>query len=114
VATALLVMAIPIVDVGWQIMVRLRRGRAPWRGDRGHLHHRLFDRGWSALQVVSLYAAVALALGAIAVLVPQATPHRALVKLLALVAVAGLTLFGLWRLAMAEPGDPLEVANRRS
>jgi len=54
-ATALLVLGIPILDVAWQIMMRLRHGRAPWLADRSHLHHRLFDLGLSQRQVVVGY-----------------------------------------------------------
>jgi UDP-GlcNAc:undecaprenyl-phosphate GlcNAc-1-phosphate transferase len=99
VATALLVMAVPIVDVAWQILYRLRVGRAPWQGDRGHLHHRLFDRGWSPARVVTLYVALSGTLGAVAVLTPAGLPYRPLVKLAALAVVALATGFGLWRLA---------------
>ncbi len=99
VATALLVMWVPIMDVAWQIVVRVRRGQAPWLGDRGHLHHRLYDRGWSPLAVVALYGAVAAVTGSIAVLIPVGLPGRGQVKLVSLAVVGALTLSGLWRLA---------------
>ncbi|MEN8097929.1 MAG: MraY family glycosyltransferase [Chloroflexota bacterium] len=54
-ASVLLVMGGPIVDVAWQIVYRLRTGKDPTRGDRGHLHFRLFDRGWSQRRIVSYY-----------------------------------------------------------
>lgn len=54
-ATALLVLGIPILDVAWQILMRIRHGRAPWLADRRHLHHRLFDLGLSQRQVVLGY-----------------------------------------------------------
>jgi UDP-GlcNAc:undecaprenyl-phosphate GlcNAc-1-phosphate transferase len=99
VATAVLVMAVPIVDVAWQILYRLRSGKAPWIADRGHLHHRLYDRGWSPHHVVALYAGFSGVLGTVAVAVPESLPHRGLVKLSALALVAVLTAGGLWRLA---------------
>jgi UDP-GlcNAc:undecaprenyl-phosphate GlcNAc-1-phosphate transferase len=55
VATVLLVMGIPILDVAWQIVSRLRSGRNPAIGDRGHLHFRLLDLGLSQRQIVLLY-----------------------------------------------------------
>ena len=55
VATALLVMAIPIADTAWQIFDRWRRGQSPFRGDRGHLHFRLVDSGWPQNRIVVLY-----------------------------------------------------------
>ncbi|HET6223067.1 MAG TPA: MraY family glycosyltransferase [Dongiaceae bacterium] len=102
VATALLVMAVPIVDVAWQILARLRGGVAPWRADRGHLHHRLYDRGWSPVAVLALYLTVAGAAGAVALLTPQAAGMRAAVKLGALGAIAAGTVAGLWHLARQE------------
>ena len=54
-AMVLLVMGIPILDVAWRIFDRLRRGRSPLVGDRGHLHFRLLDLGLSQRQIVLLY-----------------------------------------------------------
>lgn len=61
IATALLLMGIPILDVAWVIARRLREGRSPFRGaDRKHLHFRLLDVGLGHRQaVVSLYALTA-------------------------------------------------------
>jgi len=53
-ATVLLVLGIPIVDVGWQIVSRLLRGQSPFYGDRNHLHHRLRDIGFRDWQIVLL------------------------------------------------------------
>jgi UDP-GlcNAc:undecaprenyl-phosphate/decaprenyl-phosphate GlcNAc-1-phosphate transferase len=44
-ATILLVMGLPLMDLGWQFLNRLRHGRNPFQGDRGHLHFRLLDTG---------------------------------------------------------------------
>ena len=44
-ATILLVMGLPLMDLGWQIVNRIRIGHNPFRGDRGHLHFRLLDTG---------------------------------------------------------------------
>jgi len=44
-ATILLVMGLPLMDLGWQILNRVRHGKNPFSGDRGHLHFRLLDYG---------------------------------------------------------------------
>ena len=44
-ATILLVMGLPLMDLGWQMVNRLRHRNNPFRGDRGHLHFRLLDSG---------------------------------------------------------------------
>ncbi len=55
IATVLLVLALPIADVAWQIVRRWRAGRSPFEGDRGHLHLRLYDRGWPSRRIVLFY-----------------------------------------------------------
>lgn len=56
-ATALLVLGVPLLDVVWIVLRRYRAGgmKQIFVGDRKHLHHRLFDLGWSQTQIVLLY-----------------------------------------------------------
>jgi UDP-GlcNAc:undecaprenyl-phosphate GlcNAc-1-phosphate transferase len=54
-ATILLVMGLPLLDATWQIFNRLRKGKLPFTGDRGHLHFRLLDQGFSQRQIVLGY-----------------------------------------------------------
>ncbi|MDO8313409.1 MAG: undecaprenyl-phosphate alpha-N-acetylglucosaminyl 1-phosphate transferase, partial [Sideroxyarcus sp.] len=44
---ALLILGLPILDVAWSIIRRMRSGRSPASADRKHLHHRLLDMGFS-------------------------------------------------------------------
>jgi UDP-GlcNAc:undecaprenyl-phosphate GlcNAc-1-phosphate transferase len=92
-STALLVMAVPIIDVAWQIISRARRGQHPMRGDRGHLHFRLSDRGLPTRRIVLGYYAVAILFGLIAVLV--ASPLMKLALLFALTAAVFALLLRL-------------------
>ncbi|MCX7682223.1 MAG: undecaprenyl/decaprenyl-phosphate alpha-N-acetylglucosaminyl 1-phosphate transferase [Anaerolineae bacterium] len=55
VATALLVMGLPVVDTAWTIFERLRQRRSPTQADRSHLHFRLLDLGLSQRTVVLCY-----------------------------------------------------------
>lgn len=93
-ATALLVMGIPILDVGWQIINRLRLGRSPFLGDRGHLHHRLLDLGLSQREVVLLFYVLCATFGALALILASGIQ-----KLLALLAMAVVALIILVALA---------------
>ena len=70
-STALLVLAVPILDVAWQIIDRLRRGQNPLQGDRGHLHFRLSDGGLPTRWIVVGYYVVALAFGLVGILAPS-------------------------------------------
>jgi UDP-GlcNAc:undecaprenyl-phosphate GlcNAc-1-phosphate transferase len=87
VATALLVMAVPIVDTGWQIFDRYRRGRSPMQGDRGHLHFRLLSLGWSQQAIVLGYWLFCAAFGVLSLLI-----STRLYKLISLVLLGALVL----------------------
>ncbi len=64
VGTLLVVLAVPLVDTGYVILRRIISGKSPFWGDRGHLHHRLLDRGHLTIpQVAIFYWIVTAALG---------------------------------------------------
>ncbi|MBU0609663.1 MAG: undecaprenyl/decaprenyl-phosphate alpha-N-acetylglucosaminyl 1-phosphate transferase [Armatimonadetes bacterium] len=48
----LLVLGVPIFDTVTGIIRRLAAGKSPLAADRGHIHHRLIDRGFSVRQAV--------------------------------------------------------------
>jgi len=82
VGTALLVLGIPILDVAWQILQRLRAGRSPFSADRGHLHHRLLDLGLPQRVIVLMYYVLTSVFGALALILPSGV-----YKLIALVII---------------------------
>ena len=88
-ALLLLVLAIPIIDVAWLIISRLRAGESIGQADRRHLHFRLLDLGLSQRQVVLLYYGYCALLGASALLIGSR-----LLKLVALV-VLGVATIGV-------------------
>ena len=90
VATVLLVMGVPIVDVAWQIVDRWRHGRSMGQGDRGHLHYRLYDLGLSQWQVVLLYWGVSALFGLLALVVSPP-----MYKLIAIVTLGALVFIVL-------------------
>lgn len=55
VATVLLVIGLPALDVAWLVWWRWRHGRPLGQGDRNHLHFRLLDKGFSPRQIVIGY-----------------------------------------------------------
>lgn len=97
-ATILLVLGIPIMDVAWLIVDRLRRGRSPGLGDRGHLHFRLLDMGISHRVIVLIYWAFCAFFGALALLISSR-----LYKLIALLLLGVLTLAVLF--VVSQHGD---------
>jgi UDP-GlcNAc:undecaprenyl-phosphate GlcNAc-1-phosphate transferase len=97
IATALLVLGVPIVDVAWLIINRWRRGESPAHGGRDHLHHRLLALGLGQRQIVLLYYLFCLFFGGLAL-----TLSSRLFKLVALLALSAGTLLALWRLSREE------------
>ena len=67
-ATAILVMGIPTIDAIFTIVRRISTGRSPFRGDRGHFHHLLLDKGWKVWQITLFYWLVSLLLGCVALM----------------------------------------------
>jgi UDP-GlcNAc:undecaprenyl-phosphate GlcNAc-1-phosphate transferase len=65
IATALLVMGLPMLDVVWSIVRRLRSGHNPMAGDDGHIHFRFLQLGWSQRQVVLFMSFLALLFGSV-------------------------------------------------
>lgn len=64
VATTLMVIALPTADAIFTILRRIRAGKSPIWGDRGHFHHKLIDVfHWDKRQVALLYWGVSLVLG---------------------------------------------------
>lgn len=68
VATAFLVLGIPILDMIWVVVRRTLSGQKFWKGDLKHLHHRLLNIGFSERGVVVLYLVITAVFGFNAVL----------------------------------------------
>jgi UDP-GlcNAc:undecaprenyl-phosphate/decaprenyl-phosphate GlcNAc-1-phosphate transferase len=68
IATTLLVLIVPLLNIAWVILDRLRHGANPMRADRRHLHDRLLDLGWSQRQVASAAYGICALFGVIALL----------------------------------------------
>jgi UDP-GlcNAc:undecaprenyl-phosphate GlcNAc-1-phosphate transferase len=97
-ATVLLVMGLPLLDVVWQIARRVSAGRNPTEGDRGHVHYRLLDLGLSPRQIVVTYYVFCALFGAIALV----TTSR-LYKLIALLVMAAVIGIGFAVLSRRRP-----------
>jgi UDP-N-acetylmuramyl pentapeptide phosphotransferase/UDP-N-acetylglucosamine-1-phosphate transferase len=89
IATALLALWLPILDVAWVIVYRLINSQSPAKAGRIHLHHRLLDLGWSQRQIVLLFTGISILLGGASLFI-----GRPEVKFFALI-VAGVVGIGL-------------------
>lgn len=99
IATAILVLGLPLTDGVYTIIRRLAQGRSPFWGDRGHLHHRLLDLGWSKRKVASFYWLITAVLGAIALNLNSKQKFYTIVMLAILVGgfLLWITYFRAWR-----------------
>jgi UDP-GlcNAc:undecaprenyl-phosphate/decaprenyl-phosphate GlcNAc-1-phosphate transferase len=68
VLTPLLVLAIPLADLAWVVVLRWRMGKPFYVGDTNHLSHRLVRLGLSRIASVVLIWLAALAIGTLALL----------------------------------------------
>lgn len=93
VATAALVLGFPLLDAMWVILRRILTGQSPFRGDYGHLHHRLLAAGFSERKTVLAVYLASAAFGAIALFIDDSFG-----KLLALGALFVVMLGIGWRL----------------
>ncbi len=84
--TAMLVLAIPLIDAVYTLGRRLASGRSPFWGDRGHLHHRLLDIGWGVRKIALFYWTVSAILGGIALAL---TSQQKLFVFVALTVIVG-------------------------
>jgi UDP-GlcNAc:undecaprenyl-phosphate GlcNAc-1-phosphate transferase len=91
IATALLVLAVPILDLARVIYLRIKIKQPIFSGDRRHLHYRLLDLGLSHVQAVVLLYLIAFLFG-ISTLYLKSNG-----KLIALVFLTvAMIFFGIW------------------
>lgn len=66
VGTGIMVLAVPMIDAIYTILRRLKAGRSPVWGDRGHLHHELLALGWGKRRIAIFYWLISGILGIMA------------------------------------------------
>ena len=67
IATALLVMAVPIIDALWVIGERMRSGNSIFKSDNRHLHYKLLEIGWSPKKIALFFYGVTFLIAIVAV-----------------------------------------------
>lgn len=89
-----LIMGLPLFDTIFAILRRAWNHKPIMGADRGHLHHRLLDNGFTQKQTVAILYIISSVLGVSAVLVLEKGAYVASLLLLLAVSVA----FGLYKL----------------
>lgn len=90
-ATAILVMGIPMVDAVFTILRRIITGRSPFSGDKKHLHHILLQFGLNQKQIALSYWAISAIVGIITLQLQSRNKFFALIMML--VIVSGSLIF---------------------
>jgi UDP-GlcNAc:undecaprenyl-phosphate GlcNAc-1-phosphate transferase len=107
----ILALGVPVADTLLAIARRALRGVPLFSADRGHIHHRLLDRGLSQRRTVAVLHGATALLGTAAVLVWFGTPSHAVATLGAFGALALPALRSLGFLQLAK--TPRLLAARR-
>lgn len=102
-ATAILVLGVPMIDAAYTVFRRLLSRRSPVWGDRGHLHHKLMDFGWGKRRIAIAYWLFSAGLGAAAL---NLNSQQKLYTLVILGVIIGLILIWLnnWYSYSGPPG----------
>jgi UDP-GlcNAc:undecaprenyl-phosphate GlcNAc-1-phosphate transferase len=112
IAAPLLILAVPALDTGLVLLVRLGERRPVWQGGKDHSSHRLVYRGLSERRAVAVLLAITAACTTTAVLVVvfQNTVVTAIASALT---AAALVIFGA-RLAAVREREPLSPTLERA
>ncbi len=92
IATLFLVLGFPILDAIWVIFRRILSGKSPFKGDYGHLHHRLLDAGFSVRKALLIIYAGCLGFGLLAVFLGTREKLWAIIVLFLVVALVGMSV----------------------
>ncbi len=92
IATALLIMGIPILDVIWVILRRIFKHKSPFQADRQHLHFRLYDLGFSQRSAVIFLWSISALFGLFALFIQGKEKILAFIILIGLMAILAILL----------------------
>ena len=81
-AVPLIMLGLPLFDALFAMMRRVLSGKNPMSADRGHLHHRLYDMGFSQKQTVFILYAISGVLGITSILLAEQRFLRAMLLLI--------------------------------
>ena len=98
----ILALGLPILDTTFAIVRRYRGGVPIFKPDKGHLHHRLLDLGFSQRQAVLLMYVISALLGLSAVALTEVSTQIAIAIVCVVVAVV---LFGAKKLGIFHMKD---------
>lgn len=84
IATALLVLAIPIINAVWVIGERIKSGKSIFKSDGSHFHYKLLELGWSPRKISLLFYSIT------ALIAIVALNTRAIGKMITMILVSAI------------------------
>jgi UDP-GlcNAc:undecaprenyl-phosphate GlcNAc-1-phosphate transferase len=70
-AVPILILGLPLYDAVFAMVRRVWKGQSPMQADRGHLHHRLVDMGFSQKETVFILYVISGVLGISAMILAE-------------------------------------------
>ncbi|MDD3164285.1 MAG: MraY family glycosyltransferase [Oscillospiraceae bacterium] len=89
-AVPFLILGVPIFDICFAFLRRIAKGQNPMIADRGHIHHRLIDMGFSQKQTVAIAYMMTAILGLAAVVLTTSGEFRAMFLIASVFVVGAL------------------------
>ena len=112
-AVPFLILGVPIFDICFAFLRRIAKGQNPMVADRGHVHHRLIDMGFSQKQAVAISYMLAAILGLAAVLLTSSGELKALILIGTIFVVGAIgmrVIFGTQEPAQKRSSGQVESA----
>ena len=95
-AVPFLILGLPIFDICFAFLRRIAKGQNPMVADRGHVHHRLIDMGFSQKQAVAISYMLTAILGLAAVLLTSSGELKALILIGAVFVVGAIGVHAIF------------------
>jgi UDP-GlcNAc:undecaprenyl-phosphate GlcNAc-1-phosphate transferase len=96
----ILILGSPILDTLFSIVRRLVEGRAPWKFDKDHIHHRFLRIGMNTKQSIRFIYLINISMSLIAIIL--ALSYNTEISLLVLIGTLSLIIFILAKLGILE------------
>ncbi|MCQ2418675.1 MAG: undecaprenyl/decaprenyl-phosphate alpha-N-acetylglucosaminyl 1-phosphate transferase [Clostridia bacterium] len=96
-AVPVLILGVPIFDICFAFLRRVAKGQNPMTADRGHIHHRLIDIGFSQKQAVAIAYMMTAILGLTAIVLTLDGEMQALLLIAAFVLAGAVGIIIIMR-----------------
>lgn len=99
----LIIFALPIADTTLAIIRRLLAGKSPFSADRGHLHHKLVDMGFTQKESVKILYSICGILGLVAVFMCDKMFSTGILLKSLIIAAIALLIFFVYIMILKNP-----------